>query len=309
VVNQPADLRFLIDRLLGWDASDRPFLGSIDPARIGVMGLSLGGMTATMIAFDPHRRDPRIAAAVSIAGPLAMFGPPYFAGPPVPFLMIAGDADVVIDYASNAPLAVERVPDGALVSIAGASHVGFDDLATSIPRLFGDPDRFACWWLACTLDVQHSAAMLASLDETTSGTLLPAAMPQPCRASAPCGTMPAGRQHAITALAVGAFFDSRLSADPTTRVRAATYLDRDLARDFPEARVTGGIPPSLPGISSGVSDDRRSQPIRTDERSSHRSGRSPGSFPRSRRRTARVHGHDHGDDALSPGAPDAPWTP
>ena len=211
-------------------------------ARIGVMGLSLGGMTATMIAFDSQRRDPRIAAAVSIAGPLALFGPPYFAGPPVPFLMIAGDADVVIDYAANAPLAVERVPGGALVSIAGASHVGFDDVATGIPRLFGDPDRFACWWLALTLDVERSVALLARLDETASGTLLPAAMLQPCRASAACRVMPAERQHAITTLAVGAFFDSRLSADPTTRALAATYLERDVARDFPEVRYASAPP-------------------------------------------------------------------
>jgi len=33
VVNQPADFRFVIDRLLRWDVSDRPFLGGIDPLR------------------------------------------------------------------------------------------------------------------------------------------------------------------------------------------------------------------------------------------------------------------------------------
>ena len=238
VVNQPGDLHLVIDRLLGWDARDRPFLGGVDPARIGVMGLSLGGMTATMVAFDPQRRDPRIAAAVSIAGPMALFGPPYFAGPPVPFLMIAGDADVVIDYAANAPLALERVPGGALVSIAGASHVGFDDMATGIPRLFGDPDRFACWWLALALDVEPGAALLAELDEAARGTLLPAAMPLPCHACAPCSAMPAARQHAITTLAVGAFFDSRLSADATTRARAARYLEHDIAHDFPDVRYS-----------------------------------------------------------------------
>jgi predicted dienelactone hydrolase len=250
VVNQPADLQLVMDRLLGWDASDRPFLGAIDPARIGVMGLSLGGMTATMIAFDPQRRDPRIAAAVSIAGPLALFGPPYFAGPPVPFLMIAGDADVVIDYAANAPLAIERVPGGTLVSIAGASHVGFDDTATGIPRLFGNPDRFACWWLKLTLDVELGAALLAGLDEeTASGTLLPAAMPLPCRESAACGAMSAKRQHAITTLAVGAFFNSRLSADPTIRARAACYLAHDIAHDFPEVRYASAPPRRAAGES------------------------------------------------------------
>lgn len=73
VVQQPADLRIVIDRLLASRAGERPF-DQIDPQRIGVMGLSLGGMTATLAAFHPRLRDPRIGAAVSIAGPMTLSG-------------------------------------------------------------------------------------------------------------------------------------------------------------------------------------------------------------------------------------------
>jgi hypothetical protein len=84
-VNQPDDVRFVIDRVLAWGPGERPFAGEIDRERIGAIGLSLGGLTTTLAAFHPWLRDPRIAAAVSIAGPAAMFSPAFFATADVPF--------------------------------------------------------------------------------------------------------------------------------------------------------------------------------------------------------------------------------
>ena len=63
VVNQPADVRFLIDELLA--ASETPgnaLYQQLDPERIGALGLSLGGLTSTLVAFHPDMRDPRISA-------------------------------------------------------------------------------------------------------------------------------------------------------------------------------------------------------------------------------------------------------
>ena len=60
---------------------ERPFAGGIDRDRIGAMGLSLGGLTTTLVAFHPTLGDPRIRAAVSIAGPSAMaFSAPRIVG-------------------------------------------------------------------------------------------------------------------------------------------------------------------------------------------------------------------------------------
>jgi predicted dienelactone hydrolase len=101
-VSQPGDVSYVIDTLLGWTEDARPFEGSIDPRRIGVAGLSLGGLTTTLVTFHPKLRDPRIAAAVSIAGPAAFFSPEFFAQADVPFLMIAGTGDAMVEFGANA---------------------------------------------------------------------------------------------------------------------------------------------------------------------------------------------------------------
>jgi predicted dienelactone hydrolase len=241
VVQQPSDLRVVIDRILAWSADERPFDGAIDPQRIGVMGLSLGGMTATLAAFHPRLRDPRIRAAVSIAGPMTIFGARFFAGVPLPFLMLAGDEDVVIDYATNAPLVLERVPTGRLVTIHGATHVGFDDSASAL-RLLPNPDVIACWWLAETLDLSRARATLAGLAGPDGDVVVPPEIPRPCATPIRYDTMDPRRQHLVAALAVGAFFDGVLGADRATRTAAEEYLRSALGMDFPEVRYAEAAP-------------------------------------------------------------------
>lgn len=250
VVQQPADLRVVIDRMLAWSARERPFDGPIDPQRIGVMGLSLGGMTATLAAFHPRLRDPRIRAAVSIAGPMTIFSARFFAGVPVPFLMLAGDEDVVIDYAANAPLVLERVPTGRLVTIHGATHVGFDDSATGLLRILPNPDVVACWWLTGTLDLSRARATLAGVMGPDGGIVVPLEIPRPCATSAPCTAMDPRRQHLVAALAVGAFFDGVLGADGATRAAAEEYLRSALPLDFPEVRYAQA-PPGMVYVGAG----------------------------------------------------------
>ncbi len=236
VVNQPADLGFLIDTILGWHDGERPFDGTIDPGRIGVMGLSLGGLTATLAAFHPRLRDPRIRAAVSLAGPMRIFEPEFFAAVTTPFLMIAGDADVVVDYASNAARVPADVPGSQLVAITGGSHAGFDDLALNALRVPCNLDVLACWWLALTLDLSDSRENLAALGGNESGDLIRASIAQPCVVAPPCSAIDPARQQLITKVAVGAFFESQLAVDPTARRAAAAYLSHGLARDFPGVR-------------------------------------------------------------------------
>ena len=234
VVNQPGDLHVVIDGVLAWDAGERPFPGTIDPQQIGVVGLSLGGMTATLATFHPRLRDPRISAAVSLAGPMTIFGPRFFAAVPAAFLMVAGDADVIVDYATNAPLVLERVPDGALVTIAGASHAGFDDAARIMRRLVENPDRIACWWLTTNLDLSRSREVLAALGGLESGIVVPEPTPRPCLQEPPAVAMDPVRQQLITKVVVATFFDSRFARDPGVRREAEDYLQQGLAVDFPE---------------------------------------------------------------------------
>jgi predicted dienelactone hydrolase len=249
VVRQPADVSFLIDRMLAGDTG-LPDLPAIDPARIAVMGHSLGGLTATLAAFHPRLRDPRIAAAISIAGPMAMLEPRSFSTAAVPFLMIAGSADVVVDWRRNALVTLDRVPGGTLVLITGASHAGFDHGAAKLPRVVRNPDVFACWILARTLHLDAAVASVRGLLREDEGVDLDEVRP-PCLEPPPRTAMPPARQQMITTLAVAAFLESTFAATPDEQARARTYLTTTLPRDLADVRVATA-PPSPALGASGV---------------------------------------------------------
>ncbi len=145
VVNQPGDVSFLIDSLLAQSGDSGHMLGGmVDGERIGVTGISLGGMTTTLVAFHPTMGDERIGAALSIAGPTAQFTEVFFESPPVPFLMLGGDIDALVPYASNAAPVLEKVPSGQLVTVTNASHTGFSGPAASL-RWMSNPDALGCY--------------------------------------------------------------------------------------------------------------------------------------------------------------------
>jgi predicted dienelactone hydrolase len=234
VVNQPGDVTTAIDGVLGLAPSRRPFRGEIDAERIGVMGLSLGGLTTTLVAFHPELRDRRVAAAVSLAGPMAVFGPRFFATTPLPFLMIGGDLDVIVDYRTNALRVPDTVPGAALVTIAGASHAGFDQAARLMPSLIGNPDLVACWLLEGHLDLSRTPEVLRRLGAPDNGIIVPTPMPEPCRDAPPHDAMAVARQQLVTRIVVAAFFESRFATDPAARDAAAQYLAHGVAAEFPE---------------------------------------------------------------------------
>jgi predicted dienelactone hydrolase len=243
VVHQPADVSFLIDRVLALDASDRPFEGEVDPERIGAFGLSLGAITTTLVAFHPEWRDPRVAAAISIAGAGDVFGLRYFDHAEVPFLMIAGTSDAIVDYESNALPIPDRTRDGGLVSIAGGTHVGFDDVAAAAMRLLGNPDVVGC--RAGGAEPGDPEAASAELENPFSGLfgtpeqglLDVTEYPQPC-ARLFERVLRAGRQQTLTTLAVRAFFESRFALEPEERAAHAQFLTRTLPAELPELTYT-----------------------------------------------------------------------
>ncbi len=235
VVNQPGDVRFVIDRVLAWAPGERPFAGEIDRERIGVIGLSLGGLTTTLVTFHPRLRDPRIAAAVSIAGPAEMFSPAFFASADVPFLMIAGTLDAMIPYASNAAPTPGKVRRGGLVTIEGASHAGFAAFADGFPlRLLANPDRLGCFALTRSL-ARTQGNPFDGLGGEAEGIVLDPSVPLPCHDGAPAAALAAGRQLMITRLAALAFFESRFAKDSAARAAHEAFLRETLAHDFPEA--------------------------------------------------------------------------
>lgn len=262
VAQQPGDVSFLIDSMLALGGADKPFEGRLDPERIGAMGLSLGGLTTTLLAFHPTLRDPRIRAAISIGGPAQMFLPEFFRNADLPFLMIAATEDAMVDYANNAMPLPDLVARGGLVSIERGSHTGFANVAEPAFRFAHHPDSIGCGALMDVLDIEpgNEAEFMRDLGGATQGmNLAVGEASRPCQKSPLPEAIHPGRQHMITRLAVVDFFESVFATDAQQRDMARAHLETGLARDFPEAsfraaarapelRTGAGAPAGPPSI-------------------------------------------------------------
>ena len=238
VDQQPGDVSFLIDSILALQGTDKPFSGGIDPERIGLMGLSLGGLTTTLATFHPTMRDPRVSAAVSIAGPAAMFSNRFFATVQTPFLMIAGTADAIVDYQANAAIIPDRALSGALLTIEGGSHTSFASIAEPFMRLMDNPDSIGCGALTRNLSERVEGNPFATLGGAEEGLVFEEGTPGVCsRVPLPESIHP-GRQHMITQIGVQSFFDSVFAVKSQLRERARAQLIRNIGNDFPEASFT-----------------------------------------------------------------------
>jgi predicted dienelactone hydrolase len=125
LVNQPADMSFVISRMLAAShAGSGPFAGLIDPAQIAVSGQSDGGDTALAVAYDQHYHDRRVRAAVVLSGAEmpGVSGFTFYAGEP-PLMAVQGSADTV-----NPPSFTETFFQAALrpkylLMLPGAEHL------------------------------------------------------------------------------------------------------------------------------------------------------------------------------------------
>lgn len=113
--NQPADLSAAITTMLD--------SGTIDPARIAVVGHSDGGSSAAAMALTTRYRDPRVGTFVVLAGQVGSFPATYGALNTGPLLAMVGDHDEYGNWPSSTRVeAVARAPK-ALVVIRGGRHI------------------------------------------------------------------------------------------------------------------------------------------------------------------------------------------
>ena len=95
LVNQPADMSFVIRQMLAASGQPRGFLaGLIAPGRIAVAGHSDGGDTVAAVAANACCRDPAVTAVMVFSG--AEWPPmpgSYFTQATPPILFVQGDAD------------------------------------------------------------------------------------------------------------------------------------------------------------------------------------------------------------------------
>jgi fermentation-respiration switch protein FrsA (DUF1100 family) len=97
LVNQPADMSFVITRMLAASgAGSGPLAGMVNSGEITAAGQSDGGDTALAIAYDPRFRDPRVDAAVILSGAeIPYVSAIRFPAQGPPLLATQGTADTV----------------------------------------------------------------------------------------------------------------------------------------------------------------------------------------------------------------------
>lgn len=235
VVNQPADVSFIIDELLKQNATAGHALeGMVDQTRIGVTGISLGGLTTTLVSFHPDMRDPRIGAALSIAGPTNIFHDTFFEHAQVPFLMLAGDIDALVPFESNAAPVIEKVPGAQLVTVTGGSHTGFAGPAAPL-RWLDNPDAIGCYMVKSNIDDSLEDPWYHLIGTPEQGINYNAENAL-CKMTPLPSAMNVLRQQMITSVVVTSFFQSLFAPSPAQRIQAAKYLSDVLATEIPEVR-------------------------------------------------------------------------
>lgn len=233
VMNQPADVSFLVDTLLAQSATPGHTLeGMIDKTRIGVTGISLGGMTTTLVAYHPELRDTRIGAALSIAGPTAVFTETFFSNAQLPFMMLAGDIDALLPYSTNAAPVLEKIPGSQLVSLKGGSHTAFAGTAGAL-RWMNNPDAIGCYMVTRSIGDASEESWYDLIGTQEQGIDYDA-VNELCLMDPLPEAMNALRQQMITSVVVSNFFQSVFAPTAAQREEADIYLSQVMAAELPE---------------------------------------------------------------------------
>jgi predicted dienelactone hydrolase len=118
---RPQDMIFVLDQMLAANAdAGSPFFGVLDPDRIGMSGHSFGGFTTYFVTS----LDPRIKVAV----PMAPATPGTDATIDVPFLLILGNIDSVVNNPTARTAYAASPSPKYKVEIEHAGHYAFSDL-------------------------------------------------------------------------------------------------------------------------------------------------------------------------------------
>lgn len=124
VANQPADVSYLLDRMLDLPDGD-PLAGHVDRRHVAVGGHSLGAITTLGVTYNSCCRDARIDAAIPISGLLFPFrGGDYRDMPAVPLLLAHGAADAMIPVSAGDAIFAAASPPAWYLRTARASHSG-----------------------------------------------------------------------------------------------------------------------------------------------------------------------------------------
>ncbi len=235
VVNQPGDVSFLIDSVITWSRDgSHVFSGHLDENRIGVTGISLGGLTTTLVSYHPTRRDPRIKAAASIAGPTSSFSETFYQNTDIPFLMLAADIDALVPYDEHALPVLDRVQRSSLVTITGGTHMGLAGY-TGILRWLENADAIGCYSIMNNIDTEEEP--WHALVGTPEQGVLYEDVPLPCENMPLAVGINPLRQHMSTLLTIYSFFESNFNLNPERRNYFDLFLHEVMPKEIPEVSV------------------------------------------------------------------------
>jgi len=123
VGNQPGDISFVIDEVLAANEDPAsPLYGAIDPERIGVAGLSLGGATTYGVAFNDCCLDERPIAAMVLDGARISVGGEFHMASGLPLLIMHADEDWTLPYDEAVDAYTSAIGPKYLVTIHEMAH-------------------------------------------------------------------------------------------------------------------------------------------------------------------------------------------
>ncbi len=125
-INQPADVSFVLTRVLRLARRGHGLRRTVDRHEIGVAGHSLGAITTLGVAANSCCLDPRIDAASEWSGALLPFpGGSLFPKRTPPFLFVHGEADGTLPYSGSAAGYAQAAAPKAFLTLEDAPHVFF----------------------------------------------------------------------------------------------------------------------------------------------------------------------------------------
>jgi dienelactone hydrolase len=147
VGNQPGDISFVIDELLAANEDPAsPVYGAIDPERIGIAGLSLGGATTYGVAFNDCCLDERPIAAMVLDGARLHVGGEFDFSRGLPLMIVHADEDPALPYEDAVEAYAEAATPKWFVTLHEFAHASpfendpdpADDLVTASTIAFWD---------------------------------------------------------------------------------------------------------------------------------------------------------------------------
>ena len=125
-VNQPGDVSFVIDELLGLSRHKGTWLsGRLRPDDVGAAGHSMGGLNTLAVTYNQCCIDSRVKAAASLAGGELPFPGGSWDDPPgTPLLLVHGVPDTSVPIGASDQVFAAATGPTSYLRLTNADHVG-----------------------------------------------------------------------------------------------------------------------------------------------------------------------------------------